>query len=672
MFSVPFLHIGFAVLIGLLLISILGFTISHPILLPLSTTVLSLIVIKLSKISECPVVLHAAGHSVSGKSAVGKLMCECPSDSIETDRSNSVENEKLEDRNSKVVTLPWVQYILKTCPTFSRPFKSTFWLFNGHLQTFWASLGIMGGTSEFERECVDLPDGGVVTLDWNIPETPYESDTPTVVILHGLTGGSHESYVQDLVAKLNQNGYRYRCVVMNARGCAESEIRTPMLYCGAYTADVRIAVKYIKSKIPNAPLACIGFSLGSNILVKYLGEEGDNVVFDGGISVSNPFDFERGSLWLRSTWLNRNVYSRVMAGNLKRGFLKHSHVLLKDQRIKYDLVMKARLIYEFDDRLTRVSFNYLTVEDYYRDASSFRYLKRVRTPLLCVNAIDDPISPKSTIPYEEAKNNPYVLIATTEKGGHIGYYSGNIKPQRWCTQVFAEYFHAVFQAKKTFPSSPLPPTSSIVIPSFIQRPKFMNEIHLPETTPTNEVEMVWNGNTEGDGSIKSEFHHQNEGPRHSDSETDADSGVEMKDKNDEEISVGLPAPLSSNVLSRSPVSERDGPSPSASLADLDSSSLFDSNATNTSTSSRPSPASLESSAVESSNVLPSTSPIALTTTSSRNVVPMTKYQKILALIFGGQSSSDTGIVGYIRSRSWSLFVVMLLLGFGVRRSRSRR
>lgn len=121
-------------------------------------------------------------------------------------------------------------------------------------------------------------------------------------------------------------------------------------------------------------------------------------------------------------------------------------MLSKDPSVDVEKVQNAQSIREFDDLVTRPMGGYDTVNDYYRDASSSVKIKKVRVPLLCFNAMDDPISPAESIPYDEIKINPYVVLATTQHGGHLGWFEGNWSPTRWIVKPLTEYIVAMFEA----------------------------------------------------------------------------------------------------------------------------------------------------------------------------------------------------------------------------------
>ncbi|KAG1501442.1 hypothetical protein G6F53_011079 [Rhizopus delemar] len=344
-----------------------------------------------------------------------------------------------------------IDYIKEKCPSLYGPkavYHSTPYLFNGHLQTAYAAYYNYSPTVKevtYERELIETSDGGSIALDWTHPLT--DEQVPTLVVLHGLTGGSHESYIRSLLEVLVHPPFNFRAVVMNSRGCANSEIKTPQMYNGAYTDDLRLALTHIQKKLGvQTPLVAIGFSLGSNVLVKYLGEEGDKTPFKAAISVANPFDF-RGSMdRLEDSYFGKTIYSPTMANNLRNLFSKHMDVLEKGGKVNREQVMAARTIREFDDACTRKMFGYTTVNNYYRDASSCRFIEFVKIPLLCLNALDDPIAHSSCIPYDEIKCNPNVVLATTDQGGHIGWFEHVTRPTRWCVKPLTEFIVAMFQA----------------------------------------------------------------------------------------------------------------------------------------------------------------------------------------------------------------------------------
>lgn len=209
--------------------------------------------------------------------------------------------------------------------------------FNGHLQT------AIAGTSRdapklfykrhiFESTEANIP--GQFTVDWAVapndapkdpklpPRTSYwtpdefaalKSDDakPTLVVLHGLSGGSHEAYLRHTIAPLVESG-KWEVIVINARGCAWSEITTGVFYNARATWDVRQLVKWLQQQYPNRPMFGVGFSLGANILTNYIGEEGEACALKAAVVCSNPFNLEVANNALRRSWIGREVYMKTM------------------------------------------------------------------------------------------------------------------------------------------------------------------------------------------------------------------------------------------------------------------------------------------------------------------------------------------------------------------------
>jgi predicted alpha/beta-fold hydrolase len=190
---------------------------------------------------------------------------------------------------------------------------------NGHLQTIYAALTASYYKSKvsYERVILTAEDGGKISVDWEGSEPQSPMKRPILLILHGLTGGSHESYVQDLILALKPHGFQ--CVVFNFRGCSGSEIVTPQLYSASYTQDLDLVVNHVKRKVgQNSMLLGAGYSLGANILLKFAGQSSENCPFDGLLSIANPFDLTATNAELHRGFWKRTIYSARLASNLIR------------------------------------------------------------------------------------------------------------------------------------------------------------------------------------------------------------------------------------------------------------------------------------------------------------------------------------------------------------------
>jgi predicted alpha/beta-fold hydrolase len=221
-------------------------------------------------------------------------------------------------------------------------------LFNGHLQTMWVTSGqaedvpIHYKRRIFQSDYATYP--GQFTVDFivdppaeplprdktlpprthNFTEdefkdfTETDDDSPIIIGMHGISGGSHEQYIRHMLRPLTQKGWS-ACVI-NARGCAWSKITTPHLFNARATWDVRQLVKWFKATWPNRKLYIIAFSLGANILTNYLGEEGEACQIEAAIVVGNPWNLDVANSALESSWIGLNVYLAAMGTWLKKLF----------------------------------------------------------------------------------------------------------------------------------------------------------------------------------------------------------------------------------------------------------------------------------------------------------------------------------------------------------------
>lgn len=248
-------------------------------------------------------------------------------------------------------------------------------LFNGHLQTMWTAIHNAGPPIYYKRKIFESHHSvypGQFTVDFvvskaqgeksgseeELPErTTYfseeefenlgsEDGKPMLVCLHGLTGGSHEVYLREVVAPVTATGWE-ACVV-NGRGCALSKITTPQLFNARATWDVRQTISYLRTIFPNRPLYAVGFSLGANILTNYVGEEGDRCVLKAAVACSNPWNLEISNVGLQRTWLGLEVYSRTMGGNMMKLYETHKEQILKNEGIDEERVKQCRYLFEFD------------------------------------------------------------------------------------------------------------------------------------------------------------------------------------------------------------------------------------------------------------------------------------------------------------------------------------
>ncbi|KAI0006014.1 AB-hydrolase YheT [Russula compacta] len=346
------------------------------------------------------------------------------------------------------------------CPSLLSLFRPAWWF--GHLQTMYAIIGDFSSLDQvvYERRLLQTKDGGTLGVDFTPPASDrvLPDETPIIVVLHGLTGalGSHESYVRAIlspaVRPIDRGGLGYRGVVVNFRGCSGVPLTSPQLYSSCHTDDLRQALLYISHHYPRAPLLGLGFSLGANVLTRYVAEEGEECRLVSACALACPWDLSKNSDFLHSHWLYRNIYAKRMGGNLRSLVSRHIDPIMKfpDSQLAQSLPelfsRKSLTLIQFDNLITAHAggtsppFPFRNARDYYTYASSHRVLGDVRVPFLAVNSDDDPIV--KHLPVYET-NNEWVIVVVTRGGGHMGWFEATGKEtRRWISQPVLEWLKA--------------------------------------------------------------------------------------------------------------------------------------------------------------------------------------------------------------------------------------
>ncbi|WIA19026.1 hypothetical protein OEZ85_003687 [Tetradesmus obliquus] len=319
---------------------------------------------------------------------------------------------------------PFNTAVMSRCPTLHSVYQCTPFLTNGHVETIVVAKARKPPGVDYRREMLITKDGGAVAIDWEHHDDAGKdlpADAPVLILFPGLTGGSGDSYVQHAVLQARHAGIR--AAVFNSRGTADSPVLTPQFYSASFTGDTREVVDHVHKRFPNSTLFAAGWSLGANILVNYLGEQGEDTPIEAAVSMCNPFDLTISNKQINEGF--NKIYNWNLAAGLKRIFAKH-HLVWRGHSgpAQPQLVPTCTTIREFDEAITVHSFNWEDVDAYYAGSSSAKRIPAVRLPLLCIQALDDPIAPAEAIPCDAIQDNPYCMLAVTPCGGHLGWASG--------------------------------------------------------------------------------------------------------------------------------------------------------------------------------------------------------------------------------------------------------
>lgn len=292
---------------------------------------------------------------------------------------------------------------------------------------------------EYDRELLELNDGGCVALDWALPKQ-QEADAPIVVVMHGLTGCS--ASMRSLCASALERGYRP--VVFNKRGHGGVKLWTPKLQPFGCVRDLDQALDRIQELFPNAPLYGVGFSAGSGLLCSYLGEKGDNSRLMAGTLVSPGYN----SLELFCGGKIHPFYNYLMTHSLRQFLSKHENELRGT--VDVDSALKATSIKEFDEHVYMAMHGYDDIEAYWEHNNPMRDVHDIKRPLLCLNALDDPVCTRDNIAYDVFENNPICMLVETGSGSHCAFFEGHLRLKSWANDFAIEYLDRVreFEAAK--------------------------------------------------------------------------------------------------------------------------------------------------------------------------------------------------------------------------------
>ncbi|OXU18709.1 hypothetical protein TSAR_001963, partial [Trichomalopsis sarcophagae] len=310
------------------------------------------------------------------------------------------------------------------------------WGFSGHVQTIVHSIigRVRCPWPIGERVYIGLPDDTTLTYDLYQPLTNGHEDDVTIAICPGIGNSSESVYIRTFVHFVQCHGYR--CAVLNHVGALSSvQVTSPRIFTYGHTDDYHTMLKNLLEKHPSTKIVCIGFSLGGNLVTKYMGEQGTNKLSNiiGGISICQGYNAIEGTNFLLN-WTNfRRFYLYVMTESVKNIILRHKNVLLSEEvKQRHNLnekdIVSAATLPELDEAYTRRVHNFRSVKELYKWSSSAYYLDNISTPMVFVNALDDPIVPESLLkPIKEfAANKPHSLYIELAHGGHLGFYEGGL------------------------------------------------------------------------------------------------------------------------------------------------------------------------------------------------------------------------------------------------------
>ncbi len=309
-------------------------------------------------------------------------------------------------------------------------FRPAWFLRNAHLQTIWGRITRPRRLVHLRREVLTTADDDELVLDHLDAAADGRQHRPVrFILLHGLEGSSNSVYIQGMLDIIRRRGLA--ATVLNFRSCARDPRdhrrmlpnRRPRFYHSGETGDLDFVIRLLAAREPATRVLAFGASLGGNQLLKWLGENPEQKLVTAAVTVSVPYDLAAGAKHLE-TPLGRFYVARFVDTLAKKVERVIEHFPDTAARVDLGKVRRARTFREFDDAATAPLHGFENAEDYWARSSSISFLSRITTPVLCINAEDDPFLPPEVLDRVREVASPCVELLVTRHGGHVGFIGG--------------------------------------------------------------------------------------------------------------------------------------------------------------------------------------------------------------------------------------------------------
>ncbi|XP_056272366.1 monoacylglycerol lipase ABHD2 [Pseudoliparis swirei] len=313
------------------------------------------------------------------------------------------------------------------------------------------------------RKFLLMPDGATATFDlFEALGDHSTGDDVTMVICPGIGNHSEKNYIRTFVDHSQRRGYR--CAVLNHLGALPNvELTSPRMFTYGCTWEYAAMVAHVKRAFPQTLLVAVGFSLGGNIVCKFLGESPSNqdrVLCC--VTVCQGYNAHR----VQETFFQwdrcRRLYNFVLAARMKKLILSHRSSLLgltssNIGELELSRLHAATSLMQIDDSIMRKFHGYSSLKEYYEKESCMNYIHNVAVPMFLINSLDDPLIHQSLleIPRALAETMPNVTFALTQHGGHLGFFEGAMlfpQPLTWMDKVVVQYADAICHWDKIRPA----------------------------------------------------------------------------------------------------------------------------------------------------------------------------------------------------------------------------
>jgi len=293
---------------------------------------------------------------------------------------------------------------------------------NKHFNTAYRTL-FSKGQVNFKRNRLELNDGDFIDLDIS-----SKNADKLVIAIHGLEGSSESSYILSLTNVLNE--HNFDVIAINLRGCSGEQNRLLSSYHSGKTKDLATVIEYINNEYNYKEIHIVGYSLGGNLTLKYMGEENVSSMVKSAVGVSVPCSLKDTAIQMNS--MSNRLYLNKFLTSLEIKTLKKLEKF-PDSFLTTASIKSVKTFKDFDDLYTAPAHGFKDAEDYWLQSSCKQFIPSITTPTLLITSLDDPFFGAECYPFQEAKNNNSFFMEATKYGGHVGFGTHlNTAKNTWC------------------------------------------------------------------------------------------------------------------------------------------------------------------------------------------------------------------------------------------------
>lgn len=297
-------------------------------------------------------------------------------------------------------------------PVISSDYSTKFPFTNTHFNTIYRSVFVKENM-KYNRKRIPTFDADFIDLDFSTV-----GSKTIALLIHGLEGSSKSGYMTTTAKHLNS--LDLDTALFNLRGCSGEDNKLLGSYHSGKTDDVAWIINYLTKNYNYKNIILIGFSLGGNLVLKYLGEQANttNAKIKGAITISVPVDIDSSEREMEKS--KNKIYTRRFLKTMKSKVLNKAEKF-PDYSPNKQLLNNVKLLKDIENLYTVPVFGFKNPEDYWKKASSKPILKQISIPTLIINALDDPFLGTECYPYKIAEDSNFIFLETPKYGGHVGF-----------------------------------------------------------------------------------------------------------------------------------------------------------------------------------------------------------------------------------------------------------